>query len=296
MSLINSLRSGVGWVSERNAGARELIKIAKAERLKLLSRRRNAHFVRSHPGEPFPPLDLMVDAHAHSDYKVYYETGLAQARFFVSMFGKHFDFAQREPVRILEWGCGPGRVVRHLRKLYDESAVSILASDYNAKSVEWCRQSFPGISFFLNDVAPPLDLDDASIDIAYSRSVFTHLTDEMCRLWMKELARVVRPGGLISFTAGGWRFRDRFQEREQEDYRRGIPQYRAWDQVGRRDFFAWHPPEYVRRVFLPGLDELEYFSSEEPGQTQNLWLTRVPQAIARAVSVDARSHPDAVQS
>lgn len=275
MSFLNSLRSGVGWVSEHNVAARELIKYLKAERLKLLSRRSNAQFVRSHSAEPLPPLDLMIDAHAHADYRRYFESGLGHARFYVGLFQRHFAFTPVVPVRIFEWGCGPGRIIRHLHKFYDKSVVWIRASDINPRSVEWCRQAFPDISFFRNDVAPPLQLQDSSIDIAYCRSVFTHLTDELCRVWMAELVRITRPGGLISFSTGGWRFRDRFQKAQQEDYRHGIPIYRWWDQVGRRDCFAWHPPQYVRRVFLSGLHELEYVSSELPDQTQDVWLVRV---------------------
>lgn len=142
MSLINSLRSGVGWISRRNVTARELIKSANAHRLSVLSTRRNAEFAKSHP--------------------------------------------------------------------------------------------------------------DDSIDIAYCSSVFTHLTDDLCRQWVAELARVVRPGGLIAFTTAGMSFAYRYHESEKDDYLRGIPIYRDWDEVGRRDFFAWHPPQYVRRVLCRG--------------------------------------------
>jgi len=276
VSVINSLRSGVGWISQHNPIARDLIKSAKARRLSLLSKSRNAEFVRLHPGEPMPPLDMMADANAHCDYRKYYESGLFQARFYRDMFGRHVDFDRSPPVMIFEWGCGPGRIVRHLRRLYEPGAVEIRASDYNPAAVEWCANAFPDIAFFRNDVAPPLDLRDDSIDIAYCSSVFTHLTDGLCRQWMQELKRVVRPGGLISFTIAGQSFAYRYHEFERDAYRRGISVYHEWDEVGRRDFFAWHPPQYVRSVFLSGLEELEYVSSEDSRLNQDLWLARVP--------------------
>ena len=281
VSLINSLRSGVGWISRRNVTARELIKSAKARRLSLLSRQRNAEFAESHRGEPLPPLDMMADAHAHCDYARYYEHGLFQARFCVDMFARHFDFSRPAPVQIFEWGCGTGRVIRHLRRLYDPATATLRGSDCNPAAVEWCSSAFPDISFFRNEMAPPLELDDNSIDIAYCSSVFTHLTDDLCRLWIAELARVVRPGGLISFTIAGKGFAYRYHESEKEDFRRGIPIYRDWDEVGRRDFFAWHPPQYVRRVLLSGLEEVEYSSSEDSGLNKDMWLARVPLADSR---------------
>ena len=79
----------------------------------------------------------------------------------------------------------------------------------------------------------------------------------------------------------GKRFAYRYHESEKEDYRRGMPIYRDWDEVGRRDFFAWHPPQYVRRVLLSGLEEVEYSPSEDSGLNQDLWLARVPLAVHR---------------
>lgn len=89
---------------------------------------------------------------------------------------------------------------------------------------------------------------------------------------------MVRPGGLIAFTTAGMSFAYRYHESEKDDYLRGIPIYRDWDEVGRRDFFAWHPPQYVRRVLLSGLQEVEYSSSEDSGLNQDMWLARVPLA------------------
>ena len=276
MSLINSLRSAVGWVAQRNKPAREVIKSAKAMRLRVLSKRSNADFVKSHPGEPWPPLHLMADAHAHNSYRRYYETGLVQAQFYVKMFERQFDFSQSAQVQIFEWGSGTGRIVRHLRKLYPPGAVAIRGSDYNPESVAWCKTAFHDMSFFLNGVAPPLDLETDSIDILYCSSVFTHLTDDLCRQWIAEQERVVRPGGLIAFTIAGWSYSHRYQESEHEQYRRGISVYHEWDEIGRRDFFSWHPPQYVRGVLLSRLEELEYVPTDDSGLNQDMWLARVP--------------------
>ena len=170
MSILNALRSTIGWVAERNMSSRELIKFLKAERLKRVSRRRNARFVLAHPNEPLPPLDLMVDAHAHADYEEYFVSGRRHARLFLDMFNRHFDLGRQPPVRMFEWGCGPGRILRHMHADCSARTVSLLAGDYNAKSIDWCRRAFPDIEFFVNGVAPPLPLPSTSIDITYARS------------------------------------------------------------------------------------------------------------------------------
>lgn len=253
-----------------------MIKRAKIERLRILSARENADFARLHPGEPWPPIHLMADAHAHTSYRRYWDSGVVQARFYADMFARHMDFDSGEPVRIFEWGCGTGRLVRQLRSTYPPAKAVISGSDYNPESVEWCARAFPGMTFFRNELAPPLALESDSIDIAYCQSVFTHLTDELCRQWIAELKRIVRPGGLISLTIAGWRFAHRYQEHERDAYRRGIPVYHEWDEAGRRDYFSWHPPRYVREVFLAGLEELEQHSGAETGSNTDIWLARLP--------------------
>jgi SAM-dependent methyltransferase len=216
----------------------------------------------------------MVDAHAHASYQRYWDRGTETARFLFDIFTKHLEPNGAKPVRILEWGCGSGRLLRHLRGLYGPGAASLHGSDYNRSSVQWCREAYQDIGFSTNDLAPPLQVGDSSVDIAYAVSVLTHLPDDLCRAWIAELTRVVRPGGLILFTTGGWPFRARYQPNDQAAYLRGDPIYRGWDVAGRRDFFSWHPPEYVRRVFLAGLHELECFPAGTHDDRQDFWLAR----------------------
>ena len=59
-----------------------------------------------------------------------------------------------------------------------------------------------GIETFQSDLGA-LPLDDASVDLVMSRSVFEHLTDPAAVY--RELARVLRPGGRVVFlTANMW--------------------------------------------------------------------------------------------
>jgi hypothetical protein len=56
---------------------------------------------------------------------------------------------------ILAWGCGPGRIIRHMPDLFDESG-QCHGTDYNFRSIAWCRENLPGIQFAINDLKPPL--------------------------------------------------------------------------------------------------------------------------------------------
>jgi SAM-dependent methyltransferase len=128
--------------------------------------------------------------------------------------GTDFD---RYP-RILDWGCGCGRLSRYFADL----PVTITGADVDADNVRWCIENLPFGEFETIPLHPPMPFGDASFDLAFGTSVFTHLTEPVQFEWLAELRRVVRPGGyvLLSFlgdagvlafnlTAGQIRKRDR---------------------------------------------------------------------------------------
>ncbi len=99
---------------------------------------------------------------------------------------------------ILEFGCGYGRLTRHLFTLAPQA--EIIGCDVSARDIAFCRRAYPTGRFFVNQVAPPLDLPDGQCDLLFSYSVFTHLTEENHKRWLKELARILRPGGVMLHT------------------------------------------------------------------------------------------------
>jgi ubiquinone/menaquinone biosynthesis C-methylase UbiE len=53
--------------------------------------------------------------------------------------------------------------------------------------------------YFQNSIVPSLPLPDASIDLIYCGSVFTHM-DEFEESWLLEFRRVLKPGGIAFIT------------------------------------------------------------------------------------------------
>lgn len=100
--------------------------------------------------------------------------------------------------RVLELGCASGRVLRHF--LMQEDGLDVWGCDINAKHVEWIAKHLPSrVCIFQNTVLPSLPIPDASVDVVYAFSVFTHI-DEFERSWVAELARVLKPGGIAYLT------------------------------------------------------------------------------------------------
>jgi SAM-dependent methyltransferase len=94
---------------------------------------------------------------------------------------------------VYEWGCGCGRVARHLIPL----GLDVHGSDVDPELVDWCRQHIDAERYFVNDYEPPTRLMAGSFDVSYCISVMTHITMEAADAWIRELARVTKPGGAI---------------------------------------------------------------------------------------------------
>src|SRR5438046_2874585 len=69
--------------------------------------------------------------------------------------------------------------------------------------------------------APPLAFANATFDLAYALSVFTHLPEAMQHDWMDELRRVVRPGGYLLLTTHGERYLERLDAGERRQFQNG---------------------------------------------------------------------------
>lgn len=146
-------------------------------------------------GVPIPPLGLMARVVAYADWRQFLATGEATAKALDSYAGEAgTGFAGAR--RILDLGCGAGRVIRHLPKLTDAALYGV---DYNPSLAGWCARNLKG-NFRQNALHPPLDFPDAHFDIVYLISVFTHLRIPTQREWLAELARVIRPGGVVLVT------------------------------------------------------------------------------------------------
>lgn len=104
----------------------------------------------------------------------------------------------RQCRRILEFGCGYGRLTRYLFTLAPQAEIT--GCDVSARDIAFCRRTYPQGRFTVNQPTPPLNLPDAHYDLIFSYSVFTHLSEENHKRWLRELARILRPGGCMLHT------------------------------------------------------------------------------------------------
>lgn len=119
--------------------------------------------------------------------------------------------------RVLEVGCGPGRSALALSDaLSDEGSYDGI--DVDKRVIRWCRRNieprWPGSHFTHIDVwngvynkrgriqpdAFEFPFPDQSFDIVFATSVFTHMLEDDVRRYVREMHRVLRPGGCSMST------------------------------------------------------------------------------------------------
>lgn len=146
-------------------------------------------------GVAIPPAFLITIIGGRIDWEYFLKAGrLAIEDFAAAVDRNGGDFQNAE--RILDFGCGCGRLARHAPMLTNAEFHGV---DYNDRLVRWCAKNLRG-NFSRNALHPPLQFPDAHFDALYALSVFTHLRRATQDEWLAEFARVVRPGGFALVT------------------------------------------------------------------------------------------------
>ena len=97
--------------------------------------------------------------------------------------------------RVLDFGCGAGRVLRHF--LSEAEQAELWGCDIDAASIDWLQVHLvPPLRVFVNSEWPPIPHPDGSFDLIWAASVFTHLASSWSA-WLLELHRALAPSGLL---------------------------------------------------------------------------------------------------
>jgi SAM-dependent methyltransferase len=147
---------------------------------------------------PIPPRELREIVSDH-ELEVFLWTGYLDADLILALYGEHGPDQVRP--RILDFGCGCGRITRFLNELGDRCEVH--AADANVRHAAWCAENLPRVRTVHNALAPPLPYAAESFELVYTVSVLTHLNAAGGARWLAELERILAPGGLLVVTTHG---------------------------------------------------------------------------------------------
>jgi ubiquinone/menaquinone biosynthesis C-methylase UbiE len=96
---------------------------------------------------------------------------------------------------IWDFGCGPGQTTQHLRNL----GIEISGLDLSEKLLEIATQIYPGIPFRKGNILD-LEFKNESIAGIVAFYAFVHFSHDQLQKALREIFRVLQPGGVFLFT------------------------------------------------------------------------------------------------
>ena len=147
---------------------------------------------------PVPPLDLIQRIGPMGDIdpaEEYERSGQLHRELIEATLPDDWTWPGR---RVLDFGCGIGRVLRQFAP--EAEVAEIWGCDLDRPSVTWLQENLsPPFHFFESADAADLPQEDGSFDLIYAFSVYTHLTDNWAG-WLREHHRVLKDDGLLLVT------------------------------------------------------------------------------------------------
>jgi SAM-dependent methyltransferase len=201
---------------------------------------------------PSPPLDLAyrVGALEGTDdpLELYERLGREIHEQICSLLPDGWDWDGK---RSLDFGCGAGRTIRHFFEEAERGEV--WGCDIDRPSVEWVQENLsPPLHALLNDERPPIDRPDASYDLIWAVSVFTHLTDSWSE-WLLEMHRLLDEGGILIATFMGGPMSEWLAGEAWDEDRIGmnvLHGWQSWDEGGPSVLHSsWWVREHWGRAF-----------------------------------------------
>ncbi len=238
---------------------------------KFRNRNVNRKFKKENPDIPLPP-DYLIYESFQINYTKYFTESCDTAKEIAGYIQKHIQLKSK---KILDWGCGPGRVIRHLPEVIGNSC-AYFGTDYNEKSIEWCSKNLPGIEFNRNSLEADLPYNDNFFDVIYGISIFTHLSKQLHFDWFNELLRVLKPGGIMFLTTQGYNYRAKLLQSELEKFDRGEVVIRGNVKEGHRTYSAFQPKDFMLQLF-EHVEILEHIETEPGNKSwlpQDIWMVR----------------------
>jgi SAM-dependent methyltransferase len=206
-----------------------------------------------------PPLELAARVGVQSGVdpmRFYLDEGARLRGLVDELLGRDWDWERK---RVLDFGCGSARVLRHFAA--EATRAEFIGCDIDSRSIEWAEHHLtPPFRFLRNGLTPPLGLGAASLDLVLAFSVFTHISDAWAE-WLTEVHRLLAPDGLLLASFLGEGMWEASVREEYEEDEVGMAVLRSWDGP-----YAWvfHSEWWLREHWGRGFD---FVTVKRPART-----------------------------
>jgi len=104
---------------------------------------------------------------------------------------------------ILDFGSGIGNSIPFFRQHFSSAALT--CADVSSRSIALSQGRFPGPERYVKVGKDTIPIGGDTFDAVFSACVFHHIPHEEHGLWLRELLRVTRPGGMaVIFEHNPW--------------------------------------------------------------------------------------------
>jgi SAM-dependent methyltransferase len=214
-----------------------------------------------------PPVEIRMGGEHFRDDAAFVERAVRDVRILVEEAGLD------ERSRLLDWGCGAGRLAVGVKHVFGAVA-DYHGVDVQALLVDWAQENladertrFTRVDLSNQRYNPrgrpvwTIPGADASVDVFYAYSVFSHMQLDETAAYLREIARLLAPGARAVITA--------FVEDDVPEWSENPAGYGPLEWSGALHCVRFDRPAFERLVREAGLavDAFEY-GQETDGQSR----------------------------
>jgi len=232
---------------------------------------KNMRYRKKNPGFIFPPNYYLYETY-RLDYEQYKEDGELTAKEIIEWTANYLQ----GQLKILEWGCGVARIVRHIPGVVDKNSI-VVGTDINATMIEWNSKNIPDVNFTKIDYSPPTGFHDNQFNLVFALSVFTHIEVSFQAKWVAEIYRIISENGIFLFTTHGKKYEINLNDDEKKvlDIQGALTI--DYKQRGHRMMSTYNNYENFKIIVEDYFEILEYYSGKQYPEKvggQDLWIVR----------------------
>lgn len=234
----------------------------------------NRAFRKKFPDQVLPPDKWLFETF-QLNYSKYHADGAVCAKEILD-WARPF-LPEEKILKILDWGCGTGRVAQYIHQYAPYSLV--YAVDTNPAMIQWNTQHIKGVLFSDIHQHPALPYPSNFFHLVYGISVFTHLPIQQQQAWLEILMGVMETGGILILSTHGSYFENQLSKQQirllQEQGflelvvgPKGIP-------IGDRNYAVYQDAQILKDQFEINFKIIQSFQGKEfPAIMggQDLWI------------------------